>query len=613
MEFKPQKRRPPMGGGHGGMMAPGEKAKDGKKALGYLLKYSNKYAIAFGFVLLLAIAGAVLSIIGPNYIKRITNIILEGAMPYSGGINLKAATRLCIILVVCYSLSVLFQYAQAFIMATVTQRLCKRLRGDISCKINRMPLRYFDSNSFGDTLSRATNDVDLIEMTLNRSVGSLVIAVTQFIGSIIMMFYTNPIMAAAAIGTTIVGFLSMTLIITKSQKYFLRQQRQLGEINGQIEEIYSGHNVVKAYSGEKSEAEKFETLNKKLQSSTWKAQFFSGIMMPLMSFVGNLGYVAVCIVGGAMAIKGKINFGVVVAFMLYVDLFTSPLTQFATAASSLQSATAASERVFEFLHAEELEDESNKTAVLETAKGDVVFDHVRFGYDKDKVIIKDFSAHALPGQKIAIVGPTGAGKTTLVNLLMRFYELDGGKILVDGVDIATLRRKNVRDLFGMVLQDTWLFSGTIKENIAYGKENVTDEEIEAAAKAVGLDHFIHTLPKGYNAVLDSKVNLSVGQRQLMTIARAIVENAPLLILDEATSSVDTRTEELIQRSMDSLTHGRTSFVIAHRLSTIKNADLILVLDQGDVVESGTHEELLAKGGVYSNLYNSQFNNVVVEQ
>ena len=603
MSEKENYRRPPRGHMRDMMV---DKPKSMKNAVGSLLRYAKKYTPAFVAVLLLAIVGSVLAILGPNYVKKLSNVILEGVRSPLG-INVTEATKICVTLVIFYSCSLLFSYAQGFIMATVTQRITKGLRTDLDRKINRMPLRYFDTTSYGDTLSRATNDVDLIEITMNRSIGQLIGAVVQFVGSIVMMFYTNYIMAFAAIGVSVLGFVMVGAIIKRSQKHFIRQQQQLGEINDKIEEIYSAHNVVKAYGAEEKEQAAFSKINEKLRISGRNAQFMSGLMMPLMSFVGDLGFVAVAVLGGALALNGRISFGVVIAFIMYVNLFINPLTTFANSLSSLQSAAAASERVFEFLQNEELPDERAKTAHLKTAKGDVVFDNVRFGYDKHKEIMHGFSAHALPGQKIAIVGPTGAGKTTVVNLLMRFYEPDSGKIYVDGVDTSTLTRENVHDLFGMVLQDTWLFHGTIKENIRYSKKGVSDEKIVEAAKAVGLHHFITTLPGGYDTMLDDSLNLSVGQKQLVTIARAIVEDAPLLILDEATSSVDTRTEVLIQQAMDNLTKGRTSFVIAHRLSTIKNADLILVLEDGDIIEQGTHAELLAKGGAYAELYNSQFN------
>ena len=591
--------------GHMARMRAVEKPKNMKRAVLDLFSYGHRFYPAFIAIFLLSVVASVLAILGPNYLKDLVDTIKEGVFSPEG-IDVPAAIRICVTLVIFYVSSMIFSYAQGFIMATVTQRISKGLRTDIDTKINRMPLSYFDRVSFGDTLSRATNDVDLIEITMNRSVGMMVGAITQFFGAIIMMFYTNWLLALAAIGTSLLGFFWMGVIIKRSQKYFLRQQQQLGEINGKIEEIFSAHNVVKAYGGEEKESRHFAKLNEKLRDSSKKAQFLSGLMMPFMGFVGNLGFVVVAILGGAMAIKGKISFGVVVAFISYVNLFNAPLTGLANSVSSLQSAAAASERVFEFLKSEELPDERMKTAVLSEVKGDVVFENVHFGYEEGREIMHGFSAHAYPGQKIAIVGPTGAGKTTLVNLLMRFYEPSEGKIYIDGVDIASMKREDVRKLFGMVLQDTWLFGGTIRENIAYNK-TVSDETVENAAKAVGLHHFITTLPKGYDTPLDGNVNLSVGQKQLLTIARAIVENAPLLILDEATSSVDTRTEILIQKAMDALTEERTSFVIAHRLSTIKNADRIFVLEDGDIVEQGTHAELLAKGGAYAGLYNSQFN------
>ena len=602
MSEKESYKRPPRGPMRAMMV---DKPKSMRRAIGSLLRYARRYLPAFITVLFLAIAGSVLAILSPTYVKNLSNMILDGIRS-GAGVDLAGAVKICVTLVVFYVTALLFTYAQGFIMATVTQKITKGMRTDMTRKINRIPLRYFDTTMVGDTLSRATNDVDLIEVTMNKSVGTLIGAVVQFVGAIVMMFVTNYVMAFAAIGASLIGFFSTGLIIKKSQKYFLRQQQQLGELNGKIEEIYSAHNVVKAYGAEEKEQASFDKLNAKLRVSARNAQFMSGMMMPLMGFVGDLGFVAVAIVGGVMAISGKISFGVVIAFIMYVNLFNSPLTNFANSMSSLQSAAAASERVFEFLGTAEMENERAKTTRLPSAKGDVIFDDVHFGYDQNREIMHGFSAHAYPGQKIAIVGPTGAGKTTIVNLLMRFYEVDSGKIYVDGIDISTLKRENVHDLFGMVLQDTWLFHGTIKENIRYSKTDVPDEKIVEAAKAVGLHHFITTLPKGYDTVLDDTVNLSVGQKQLVTIARAIVEDAPLLILDEATSSVDTRTEVLIQQAMDRLTAGRTSFVIAHRLSTIKNADLILVLEDGNVTEQGTHEELLKKGGSYATLYNSQF-------
>jgi ATP-binding cassette subfamily B protein len=495
-------------------------------------------------------------------------------------------------------------------MATITQRISKSLRTGISKKINRLPLKYFDSTSYGDVLSRVTNDIDTIGQPLNQSIGGLIHGVVLFLGSMIMMFVTNPVMALTAIGSTVIGFLMMMLIVTKSQKYFLRQQQALGAMNGHVEETYAGHNVVKAYNGEEQAKVKFTEINDKLYENAWKSQFLSGLMMPLMMFIGNFGYVAVCVVGGAMALSGTITFGDIVAFMIYVRLFSQPLSQIAQTVTMLQSTAAASERVFEFMEESELDDESSKTMVLTEVKGEVEFKNVRFGYNPNKIVINDFSAHIKPGQKIAIVGPTGAGKTTIVNLLMRFYEINDGEIKIDGVPTNKLTRENVHNLFCMVLQDTWLFEGTIKENVVYSKKGVTDDQIYAACKAANIDHFIRTLPDGYDTVLNDNANLSAGQKQLLTIARAMIENTPLLILDEATSSVDTRTEILIQEAMDKLTVGRTSFVIAHRLSTIKNSELILVMNEGDIIESGNHTELLAKNGFYAELYNSQFEEAI---
>lgn len=595
----------PGGRGPGGGMQGGEKAKNFKGSMVKLLGYSKGYLPYIITALALAIAGTIFSLIGPNRLQDITDIIQEGFMS-PDGVDTDEVTSIAIFLVVLYVLGFVFNYIQGFIMSTVTQKISRNLRNDISHKINNIPLSYFNKTSYGDVLSRVTNDIDMIGQSLNQSIVTVVAAVTMSLGSLLMMFITNAIMAVTAVLTTIIGFLFMMLIMSHSQKYFTQQQRELGRVNGHIEEIYSGHNVVKVSNAMKGAGEKFEEINNKLYNSAWRSQFFSGLMMPIMSFIGNFGYVAVCVVGAALVMNGNISFGVIVAFMVYIRLFTNPLSQIAQAATSLQSAAAASERVFEFLGEEEMSDESSKTAVLENVKGDVEFRNVNFGYLPEKAIINNFSAHAKAGQKIAIVGPTGAGKTTMVNLLMRFYELNSGEILIDGVPTSDLTRKNVHDLFCMVLQDTWLFEGTVRENIVYSKKDVSDEEVVRACKAVGIDHFIRTLSKGYDTVLDDKANLSAGQKQLITIARAMVENAPLLILDEATSSVDTRTEAVIQEAMDKLTVGRTSFVIAHRLSTIKNSDLILVMKDGDIIESGNHEELLAKKGFYADLYNSQF-------
>lgn len=576
--------------------------KSWKKLILYCKFCIPQIIVAFIF----AIIGTIFTIVGPNKLSQITDLITDGLI---NGIDLEKVQKIAVFLSVLYGLGFVFNYIQGFIMATVTQRLSKSLRTDISEKINRLPLKYFDSTSYGDVLSRVTNDVDTIGQTMNQSIGVLVSEVTLFLGSLFMMLKTNLIMTFSAVIATIIGFLFMILIISKSQKYFLRQQKYLGKINGHIEEIYSGHVIVKVYNGEEKAKKTFDKINEKLYESAWKSQFLSGLMMPLMGFIGNFAYVTVCVVGGTMALDNKITFGVIVAFMIYVRLFTRPLSQIAQAFTNMQSTAAASERVFEFLDETELEDESYKTEILTSSKGDVEFKNVKFGYTPEKIIINDFSVHVSPGQKIAIVGSTGAGKTTIVNLLMRFYEVNSGEIKIDGISTKKLTRENVHDFFCMVLQDTWLFEGSVKENIVYSKEGISDDEVINACKAVGIHHFIESLPMGYDTVLNDKVNLSTGQKQLITIARAMVEKAPLLILDEATSSVDTRTEELIQRAMDKLTVGRTSFVIAHRLSTIRNADLILVMKDGDIIESGNHEDLLSKGGFYSELYNSQFEKI----
>ncbi|WP_425648721.1 ABC transporter ATP-binding protein [Bifidobacterium pseudocatenulatum] len=602
----------PMGRGRGAV----EKPQDFGGVMKKLVHFCRHYIPAIIVALVLGAIGTVCQIVGPDKLKDMTNEIAKGlpalvnGKPVLGAIDMDAVTHIAWLLVALYVGYAVLCYVQSWMMANVTQRTAQELREAISVKINKLPLKYFDKVSYGDVLSRITNDVDAIGQTLGQSVGSLITSVTLFVGALIMMFYNNVIMTVCVIASSLVGLLIMGAIMKVSQKYFSRQQIALGDVNGHVEEMYAGHTVVKAYCGEADSIRAFEKYNGDLYDSGWKSQFLSGLMMPLMNFVGNFGYVVVCVVGAVLAMDGKIEFGVIVAFMMYIRLFTQPLSQFAQAFQNLQRCAAASERVFSFLEEPEMADESDKQALLgvngKPVRGDVEFSHVKFGYDPSKTIINDFSASVKSGQKVAIVGPTGAGKTTMVNLLMRFYEISGGSIAIDGVDTKSVPRWNVHDQFSMVLQDTWVFRGTVRENIAYSKPDVTDKQIEDACKAVGLHHYIMSLPNGYDTVLDDKATLSQGQKQLLTIARAMVEDAPILILDEATSSVDTRTEELIQKAMDALTVDRTSFVIAHRLSTIRDADMILVMNHGDIVESGTHEELLAKGGFYADIYNSQF-------
>lgn len=601
-----------MGRGRGAV----EKPQDFGGVMKKLVHFCRHYIPVIIVALVLGAIGTVCQIVGPDKLKDMTNEIAKGlpalvnGKPVLGAIDMDAVTHIAWLLVALYVGYAVLCYVQSWMMANVTQRTAQELREAISVKINKLPLKYFDKVSYGDVLSRITNDVDAIGQTLGQSVGSLITSVTLFVGALIMMFYNNVIMTVCAIVSSLVGLLIMGVIMKVSQKYFSRQQIALGDVNGHVEEMYAGHTVVKAYCGEADSIRAFEKYNGDLYDSGWKSQFLSGLMMPLMNFVGNFGYVVVCVVGAVLAMDGKIEFGVIVAFMMYIRLFTQPLSQFAQAFQNLQRCAAASERVFGFLEEPEMADESDKQALLgvngKPVRGDVEFSHVKFGYDPSKTIINDFSASVKSGQKVAIVGPTGAGKTTMVNLLMRFYEISGGSIAIDGVDTKSVPRWNVHDQFSMVLQDTWVFRGTVRENIAYSKPGVTDKQIEDACKAVGLHHYIMSLPNGYDTVLDDKATLSQGQKQLLTIARAMVEDAPILILDEATSSVDTRTEELIQKAMDALTVDRTSFVIAHRLSTIRDAGMILVMNHGDIVESGTHEELLAKGGFYADIYNSQF-------
>ena len=592
-----------MKGMRGPGRAPDEKPKKVKSSMADLFKYLKPWYKAIVAALILSLAGTALTLIAPDKMADLTNTIGDGL---ATGIDMSAIIKAIIIVLTIYVCASLVTCASNYVMITVMQKLAWNMRSSISEKINRMPLKYFDKVSVGDVLSRITNDVDTVSSALNSSITTLVQAVVQFVGVTIIMFATSGRLALTAIGSSVLGFVFMFSIIKRSRKYFQQQQKNLGDMNGHIEEMYSGHDIVRVYGAVKQAKDEFGRINENLYSSSWKSQFFGGLMQPFMGFIGNFGYVAVCVVGAALTMSGAIRFGTIVAFISYVKLFTNPLTQISQAANSLMSAGAAGERVFGFLNEEEMSDDSMCTAKLDNIRGEVEFDHVRFGYEEDKPVINDFSAKIKPGQKVAIVGYTGAGKTTMVNLLMRFYELWSGQIRIDGVPISEMKRSEIHSMFGMVLQDTWLFEGSYRENIAYGNKDVTDEQVKAACRLVGMDHFIMTLPDGYDTVLSDRSSLSAGQRQLLTIARAMVENAPMIILDEATSSVDTRTEALVQRAMDKLTEGRTSFVIAHRLSTIRDADLILVMDKGDVVESGTHKELLARDGLYRELYNSQF-------
>ena len=585
-------------------MRPTEKT-DLKGALRSLTVYLQKSLGVILLALVLAALSAVLTIIGPDQVGKIATLMSEGLV---GGIDLAAVAKVGVLLAVIYGLSALFGFIQHYIMASVTLKMSYRMRGELSEKINRVPQKYFNFHAQGDILSRITNDVSTLQQGLTNSLPTIISAATQFIGCLIMMFVTEWRLALAALGITLVGLLLTVLIMSRSQKYFTARQESLGKLNGYVEEMYSGHEVVRISRAGGPVGKTFDVLNDAVYNANWRSQFLSGVMQPLMNVIGNLSYVAVCVLGSILAIQGIIDIGVIVSFILYVRLFTSPLTQIAQGMTNLQTASASAHRIFDFLGSEEMPDESEKPELPRPVRGEVDFEHVRFSYpdSPDKIIIKDFSAHVAPGQEVAIVGPTGAGKTTMVNLLMRFYEIADGCIKIDGVPSQDIRREDVHKLFGMVLQDTWLFEGTVRENLVYNLPDVTDEQLNRVCRACGLDKFVRSLPDGFDTVLSESTSISAGQKQLLTIARAMLQNAPMLILDEATSSVDTRTELLIQRAMDKLTENRTSFVIAHRLSTIKNADLILVMKDGDVIESGTHETLMQQNGFYAALYNSQF-------
>lgn len=585
-------------------MRPTEKT-DLKGALNDLSAYMRRSLGVVILALVLAALSAVLTIIGPDQVGKIATIMSDGLL---GGIDLAAIARVGILLAVIYGLSALFGFIQHYIMASVTLKMSYRMRAELSEKINRVPQKYFNFHAQGDILSRITNDVSTLQQGLTNSLPTIISAATQFAGCLIMMFVTEWRLALAALGITLVGLLLVVLIMSRSQKYFTARQESLGKLNGYVEEMYSGHEVVRISRAAEPVGKTFDTLNDAVYDANWRSQFLSGVMQPLMNVIGNLSYVAVCVLGSILAIQGIIDIGVIVSFILYVRLFTSPLTQIAQGMTNLQTASASAHRIFDFLGSEELPDESEKPELPRPVRGEVDFEHIRFSYpdSPDKIIIKDFSAHVAPGQKVAIVGPTGAGKTTMVNLLMRFYEISDGCIRIDGVPSSELSREDVHKLFGMVLQDTWLFEGTVRENLVYNLSDVTDEQLNRVCRACGLDKFVRSLPDGFDTVLSESTSISAGQKQLLTIARAMLQNAPMLILDEATSSVDTRTELLIQRAMDKLTENRTSFVIAHRLSTIKNADLILVMKDGDIIESGTHETLMQRNGFYAALYNSQF-------
>ncbi len=600
---RPQIQR---GGGPRGGIGLVEKPKNFKQAVARLLSFGKKYV---GWVIAALVTGVIsvaLIVAGPSQLSNIANVIAKGIDEGNFvGEVFSDTIKMCIVLAACYLGSMVLHIFQEQVLTVVSQKITQKMRSEIDKKVNRLPLSYFDNVTFGDVLSRVTNDVDTIGQALHNSLALFVRQSIFLIGSLVMMMVTNYVLCLSVVGSTVLGVVAMFIILGRSQKFFRRQQRYLGDLNGHVEEMYSGHNVVRVFNGTQQSIEKFEEYNEKLYASAWKSQFLSGLMQPTMGFVGNFGYVVVCVVGGALVLAGKMDAALIVAFMLYVRFFTNPLSQIAQAMTSFQSMAAASERVFEFLDAQEMPAEDVKVTLTDI-RGDVDFDHVRFGYSPEKIIINDFCAHVKAGQKVAIVGPTGAGKTTIVNLLMRFYELNGGCIRIDGVPLTDISRQNIHDLFGMVLQDTWIFEGTIIDNVRYSKTTATEQDVVNACKAVGMHRFIKTLPDGYHTVLDERSGLSAGQKQLLTIARAIVENAPMLILDEATSSVDTRTEVVIQQAMDYITEKRTSFIIAHRLSTIKNADIILVLKDGDIIEQGNHQQLLDQNGFYAELYNSQF-------
>ena len=602
--------RPRRGMRPGRGMVPGEKAKDLKGALGKILRYMGKYKIAVVFVMIIAACSTVFSVLGPKVLGKATTGLAEGLMAKvagTGGIDFSYIGKVLLFVLGLYLVSSVLSFMQGWIMTGITQKICYRMRKEITEKINRMPMKYFESRTYGEVLSRITNDVDTLGMGLNQSVTQIITSTATIIGVLVMMLSISPLMTLIALVVLPVSGLCVSLVVKKSQKHFITQQEYLGHINGQVEESYGGHLVIKAYNKEDEMIARFNRTNDVLYTSAWKSQFLSGIMMPIMQFVGNLGYAAVALSGGMLAIRGVITIGDIQAFIQYVKSFTQPIQQIAQVTNQVQSMAAAAERVFEFLEEEEEDQVVEHPADVTKVIGNVAFDHVSFGYNPNQLIVHDFSAQVASGQKIAIVGPTGAGKTTMVKLLMRFYDVNSGSIRIDGHDIREFNRRELRDAFGMVLQDTWLFKGSIMENIRYGRLDATDEEVVAAAKAAHADHFIRTLPGGYEMELNEDAsNISQGQKQLLTIARAILADNRILILDEATSSVDTRTEELIQSAMDNLMKGRTSFVIAHRLSTIKNADIILVMKDGDIIEQGSHEELLEQGGFYADLYNSQF-------